>query len=57
VIEEIFAAGFVGQEEEGKALVADEIAASGRQNFVQDILVHKLTSNYRYTTLSAHLLR
>jgi hypothetical protein len=40
VIEEIFAAGFVGQEEKGKALAADEIAASYRQNFVLDTLDH-----------------
>jgi hypothetical protein len=39
VVEEILAAGFVGEEEEGKALAADEIAATCRQNLVPDILV------------------
>jgi len=57
VVEEIFAAGFVGQEEEGKALAADEIAASCCQNFVLATLVHKLTLNYRYTTILALLLK
>jgi hypothetical protein len=57
VVEEILAAGFVGQEEEGKALAADKIAASCRQNLVLSTLVHKLTLNYRYTTISARLLR
>jgi len=33
VVEEILAAGFIGQEPEGKAVAADEIAASCRQNF------------------------
>jgi hypothetical protein len=32
VVEEIFATGFVGEEEEGKAFAADKIAASCRQN-------------------------
>ena len=58
MVEEILAAGFVDQEEEGKALAADKIAASCRQHFVPLTLVHILTLNYRYTTaISARLLR
>jgi len=56
VVEEILAAGFVGQEPEGKALAADKIAASC-QDFVLATLVHKLTLNYRYTTISDYLWR
>jgi hypothetical protein len=40
VVEEILATGFVGQGEKGKALAADKIAASYRQNFVLDTLDH-----------------
>jgi len=57
VVEEILAAGFVGQQPESKALAADEIAASCRQNFVLATLAHKLTLNYRYITISVRLLR
>jgi len=57
VVEEIFAAGFVGQKPEGKALAPDEIAVSCRQNFCAGYLAQKLTLNYRYTTISFRFLR
>jgi len=46
VVEEILTAGFIGQEPEGKAVAADEIAASCCQDFVLATLVHKLTLDY-----------